>query len=178
MTDLSMLANMAEIIGVVIVIGGLLFAMLQTRQFRQQRREMAAIELLRFFGSPRFAEAYLAILQMPDNMSAGDVRSADAELEKSAMLIGTTMENIGVMTFQRIVPFMVVNNLVGSSAVILWRKLEPWISTLRAEMGEPYAFEWFQWLAERLDDEDHAGDPRPAYEAHRKWKPARLSREL
>jgi hypothetical protein len=175
MQDLAFIANMAEIIGVVIVIGGLLFAMLQTRQFRQQRREMAAIELLRFFGSPSFADAYRAILQLPEGMSAEDIRGAD--LEKSAMLIGTTMENIGVMTFQRIVPFMVVNNLVGSSAVILWRKLERWIGALREEIGEPYAFEWFQWLADRLAD-DYGDDPRPAYIAHKDWKPARMTPEL
>jgi len=57
MKDLSLLANIVEITGVVIVVGGLLLAVLQTRQFRQQRRELAAIELLRFFGSPRLSEA-------------------------------------------------------------------------------------------------------------------------
>lgn len=177
MEDLTLIANMAEIIGVIIVVGGLLFAMLQTRQFRQQRREMAAIELLRFFGSPRFADAYRTILQMPEGMSAEDIRTGDPALEKSAMVIGTTMENIGVMTYQRIVPFMVVNNLVGSSTVILWRKLEKWVGALREEIGEPYAFEWFQWLADRLAD-DHGDDQRPAYVAHKDWKPARLTPEL
>jgi hypothetical protein len=177
MQDITLIANMAEIIGVVIVIGGLLFAMLQTRQFRQQRREMAAIELLRFFGSPSFADAYRTILLMPEGMSAEEIRSGVPELEKSAMLIGTTMENIGVMTYQRIVPFMVVNNLVGSSAVILWRKLEGWVGALREDIGEPYAFEWFQWLADRLAD-DYGDDPRPAYVAHKDWKPARLTPEL
>lgn len=177
MTDLTMLANIAEITGGIIVIVGLLFAMLQTRQFRQQRREMAAIELLRFFGSPRFSEAYRTILHMPDGMSAVDIRGEQRQLESAATLISTTMENIGVMTFQRIVPFMVVNNLVGWSAVVLWRKLERWVVALREETGEPYAFEWFQWLAERLD-ENQQGDPRPAYEAHRNWQPARLTPEL
>jgi len=47
MTDLSTMANMAEILGVIIVVGGLIFAMLQMRQIRQQRRELAAIELFR-----------------------------------------------------------------------------------------------------------------------------------
>lgn len=177
MNDLSMLANIAEILGAFIVIGGLLFAVLQTRQFRQQRRELAAIELLRFFGSPRFSEAYRAILHMPDGMSAADIRSERPDLENAATLISTTMENIGVMTFQRIVPFMVVNNLVGWSAVVLWRKLGQWVGALREETGAPYAFEWFQWLAERLD-EYQAGDPRPAYEAHRDWQPARLTPDL
>jgi hypothetical protein len=177
MQDITLIANMAEIIGVVIVIGGLLFAMLQTRQFRQQRREMAAIELLRFFGSPSFADAYRTILLLPEGMSAEEIRSGAPELERSAILIGTTMENIGVMTYQRIVPFMVVNNLVGSSAVILWRKLEGWVGALREDIGEPYAFEWFQWLADRLAD-DYGDDPRPAYVAHKDWKPARRTPEL
>jgi hypothetical protein len=178
MTELSVIANIAEIIGVITVIVGFFFALLQMRQLRQQRRELAAIELFRFFGSPRFAEAYRAILQMPDGMSARDIRSERPELESSAMLISATMENIGVMTYQRIVPFMVVNNLVGASAIILWRKLQLWANALRDEMGEPYAFEWFQWLAERLD-EDHAGhDQKPAYEAFKDWMPARVTPEL
>lgn len=176
MTELSTLANLAEIIGVTIVIVGLVFAVIQTRQFRQQRREMAAIEVFRFFGSPRFAEAYGAIIQMPEGMQPADIRAELPDLERSAMLIGTTMENIGVMTYQRIVPYAIVNNLIGSSTTVLWRKLGPWVEGLRAEMGEPYAFEWFQWLAERLEADD--GDPRPAYEAHREWTPARLTPEL
>lgn len=177
MTELTVLAAIAEIVGVAVVIVGFLFAILQMRQLRQQRRELAAIELFRFYGSPRFAEAYGAILHMPDGMSAREIKSERPELDSAAMLICTTMENIGVMTYQRIVPFMVVNNLIGSSAVLLWRKLELWMLALREELGEPYAFEWFQWLAERLDG-DHAGDPKPAYEAYKDWKPARLTPEL
>jgi hypothetical protein len=60
------------------------------------------------------------------------------------MLICTTMENVGVMMFQRIVPSAVVSNLIGSSTVILWRKLEIWVEDLRIELDNPYAFEWFQ----------------------------------
>jgi hypothetical protein len=112
MQELSRLADMAEIIGTLIVIGGLVFALLQMRQLRQQRRELAAIELFRFFGNPHFAHAYNTVLRMPDGLSADEVRN-DEELENAAMLISTTMENIGVMTYQRIVPFAVVNNLIA-----------------------------------------------------------------
>ncbi|HLT92440.1 MAG TPA: hypothetical protein VKZ85_16015 [Woeseiaceae bacterium] len=180
MTELEVLANIAEIIGVITVITGFFFALLQMRQLRQQRRELAAIELFRFFGSPRFAEAYHQILLMPEGMTAREIRTEKPELERAAMLIANTMENIGVMTYQRIVPFMVVNNLIGASTVILWRKLRLWTLALREDLGQPYAFEWFQWLAERLDDHDADGDadPRAAYEAHRDWKPARLTPEL
>lgn len=176
MTELSMFANMAEILGVIIVIGGLYFAVLQMRQIREQRRELAAIELFRFFASPRFTQAYRTILHMPDDMSAEDIRIKEVKLEDAAMLISNTMENIGVMTFQRIVPFLVVRNLVGTSVVILWRKLENWAIDLRDELDSPDAFEWFQWLAERLEQFE-PDDAKPAYEEFKSWAPLRLTHE-
>ena len=172
-----MFANMAEILGVIIVIGVLFFFLLQMRQIRQQRRELAAIELFRFFASPRFTQAYRTVLHMPDNMSAEDIRTKQAKLEDAAMLIGNTMENIGVMTFQRIVPFLVVRNLLGTSVVILWHKLENWVIDLREELGSPDAFEWFQWLAERLEQFEPE-EPKPAYEVFKSWEPSRLTREF
>ncbi|MCH7853125.1 MAG: hypothetical protein IIB76_02210 [Proteobacteria bacterium] len=172
MNDLPTLANIAEIVGVIIVIGGLIFAMLQMRQLRQQRREFAAIELFRFYGNPAFAEAYQAVLRMPDQMSAEDIKLHAANLEHAAMLISTTMENIGVMTYQRIVPFQVVNSLIGMSTILLWSKLELWVTAMREDIGSPMAFEWFQWLAERLE-QYQVENPQPAYEAFRDWAPAR-----
>ncbi len=177
MTQLSMLANVAEILGVLIVIGGVFFAMLQMRQIRQQRRELAAIELFRFFASPKFTEAYRKILHLPEGMSAEDIKMIDAKIENAEMLICTTMENIGVMTFQRIVPFLVVNNLVGTSVVILWRKLADWVFALRAEIDSPNGFEWFQWLAERLE-RYQPKDAKPAYEAFKTWAPIRLTQDI
>jgi hypothetical protein len=176
MNQLSMFANVAEILGVIIVVGGLYFAVLQMRQIRQQRRELAAIELFRFFASPRFTQAYRTILHMPDGMSAEDIRTKQAKLEEAAMLISNTMENIGVMTFQRIVPFLIVRNLLGSSVVILWRKLEDWAIDLRKELDSPDAFEWFQWLAERLKEYEPE-DAEPAYQAFKSWAPRRLTQE-
>ena len=177
MNNLSTLANLAEILGVIIVVGGLFFAMMQMRQTRQQRRELAAIELFRFFGNPKFTEAYQMVLHLPDGLSAADIRTKQASLEDAAMLISSTMENIGVMTFQRIVPFVIVNNLIGSSVIILWRKLERWATALRDELGDEAAFEWFQWHAERLEHYQPR-DPHPAYEAHKDWMPAHLRHEL
>lgn len=165
-----MLANLAEILGLFIVVSGFYFAVLQMRQIRQQRREFAAIEVFRFFGNPKFTEAYLLVLHLPDHTSAEDIRTKQVKLADAAMLICSTMENIGVMTFQRIVPFAIVYNLIGNSTVILWRKLEKWVAALRVETANEGAFEWFQWLAERLE-EYQSEDLRPAYEAHKIWTP-------
>jgi len=176
MNDLSRLADMAEILGALVVIGGLIFAVMQMRNIRQQRREMAAIELFRFFGNADFNMAYEKVMKLPDGLSNEEIEVRHPGLEHCAMLICTTMENIGVMTYRRIVPFLVVDNLIGSSTVILWQKLERWVHDLREELGSEYAFEWFQWLAERLDELDEHG--QPAHLAHKSWRPTRITREI
>ena len=177
MNDLSRLADMAEILGALVVIGGLIFAIMQMRNFRQQRRELAAIELFRFFGDTDFNRAYECVLKLPDGLTAAEYKAHGPKLSNYAMLICATMENIGVMTHQRIVPYVVVDNLMGDSAVVLWKKLEHWVIAIREEIGSPAAFEWFQWLAERLEelrDPDHA----PAFIAHKSWRPSHLSKEI
>lgn len=177
MDDLSQLANMAEIIGVLIVIGGLVFAVIQMRQLRQQRREMAAIELFRFFGSPEFTRAYQCVLKLPDGITTAELNARSPDLEHCAMVIGTTMENIGVMVYHRIVPSVVVRNLIGISTIVLWRKLACWVREMRERHDNPSAFEWFEWLADMLDRTSHENMP-PAYEAHTDWRPSRSSQEL
>jgi len=168
---------MAEIFSAIVVIGGIIFAVIQMRQTRQQRRELAAIELFRSFGSPAFADAYRNVLHYPDGLNARQLKQAYPDGEQFAMMICTTMESVGVMMYQRIVPSAVVNNLIGSSTIILWRKLEIWVQDLRIELDNPFAFEWFQWLAMTLSDLQDDSD-RPAYEAHTEWEPLNLSSEI
>jgi hypothetical protein len=177
MTDFSRLANMAEIFSAIVVIGGIIFAVIQMRQTRQQRRELAAIELFRSFGSPAFADAYRNVLHYPDGVDAKQLKQEYPNGEQFAMMICTTLESVGVMMYQRIVPSAVVNNLIGSSTIILWRKLETWVQDLRIELDNPFAFEWFQWLAMTLSDLQNDSD-RPAYEAHTEWQPLNLSSEI
>ena len=44
------------------------------------------------------------------------------------------------------------------------------IRQYQASRKRESAFEWFQWLAERLQERDAAAPLPPAYLAHRDWK--------
>lgn len=50
--DLTTLANLAEIFGALTVVGGMVFAVAQVREYRAQRRDAMAVELVRSFHSP------------------------------------------------------------------------------------------------------------------------------
>ena len=73
--DLSTLANLAEILGASTIIGGALFATFQIREFRAQRREAVAVELMRSFSAPDLAHAFNLIRELPDGITADDLRA-------------------------------------------------------------------------------------------------------
>ena len=120
MTSLSLLANIAEILGLILVLGGFVFAIIQIRIYRRQRLEAAAIELLRSFHDVSFSKAFRAINKLPEDTSAFALIQEDQELEDAAAHIGTTMESIGVMVFRRIVPLAIVVDLMGGTVLHMW----------------------------------------------------------
>ncbi len=73
--DLLTLAQIAEVLGFVTVVAAVIFGALQIRQFRLQRRDLAAVELVRSFQDKEFTHALLLIHALPENISATDLRA-------------------------------------------------------------------------------------------------------
>jgi hypothetical protein len=169
--DLETLANLAEIFGAITVIGGAVFAVSQLREFRRQRRETVAGELMRSCYNPELARAVYLVRQAPDGVGAGDLRAMGEEYDRAAILICTTCETIGLLTFREIASFMLVRELTGGLAVVMWRKLSRWVEEVRDEQGQPSWAEWFQWLAERLDEWAEENQRAPAYIREAAWRP-------
>jgi hypothetical protein len=67
MTDLNTHANLADIVSGAVVVGGAAFAVIQLREYRRQRRENAAAELVRSFYNPEFARSVRLIRLPPDH---------------------------------------------------------------------------------------------------------------
>lgn len=171
MLELQTLANLAEIFGAVTVIAGLFFALTQLREFKRQRRDAIAAELMRSFYNPELARAVQLIRKLPDGVGAAELRGRGTDHEAAAILVCTTYETMGLLVFRGIAPFSMVRELTGGLAVTMWRKLGLWLDDMRTELDQPSWAEWFQWLAQRLD-EARTEDPwRPAFERHADWKP-------
>mgnify|MGYP000384696933 CR=1 FL=1 len=171
MADLSTIANIAEIFGALTIIGGVVFAVIQIREFRVQRRQRAAVELMRSFHDPDLVLAISLIRQLPDGVSAKDLRSKGAEYERAAIMISTTYESIALLLFRKMISFNIVCELTGGLAVVMWRKLAVWADTVREEQRQPSWAEWFQWLAVILAREAEHKEVRPAKERFANWRP-------
>lgn len=169
MPDLATLANVAEIFGFLVVIGGVIFALVQLSEFRRQRRDAAAAELMRSFYNPELAKAIRLVRELPDGVSARDMRALGSEYEEAAIIVCTTFETIGLVAFRGISPFSIVRDLTGGIAVVMWRKLARWCDDVRVEQSQPTWSEWFHWLADRLVE--HTKEAEPAYRKYARWKP-------
>ena len=166
---LEMIVGISQIVGAVTVVGGTIFALIQLSEYRKQRRDAVAGELMRAFMNSDFADAVNIVKRLPDGASADDIRRGGPDTERAAVLINTTFETMGLLVFERIAPFTLVVELVGGIVVVMWRKLGTWANQIRSEQSQPSWAEWFQWLAEQCERRKSAQDP--AYMRHRSWAP-------
>ena len=168
--NLATLANLAEILGAIVVIGGVVFAVIQIRQFRRQRVEAASIELVRSFHSAEFARAFSFLLRLPDITSGKELRAAHSDAEVHAMTVSVTIESMGVLVFRRILPMKMAEDLMSGTVTMLWTKLSPWIHDLRKEQDQEQLHEWFEWLADQFARRAAKNPQGPAYTEHKAWK--------
>ena len=171
MTDLEALANLSQIVGGIAIVVGGIFAVVQLQEFREQRRQAAAVELVRTFGEAAHANAVNLIQELPDGAAAELLRAKGRDYERAAMMIAVTYETIGLLVFREMASFSLVRELTGGLMVVMWRKLGPWVATVRQEQGHRSFAEWFQWLAEQLDRESAEKEAHPAYDRYADWRP-------
>lgn len=169
--SLQTLANLAEIFSALLVITGVFFGIMEVRHYRDQRQESAAMEIIRTFQSRAFTSALRLVMDYEQECKTCGENRIPQELEDAAMLVSTTMESVGLMVNQRIVPFRLVQQLMGGTIQAHWRVLKPHTQWLREKVGRPSIHEWFQWLAERLDEYPEYHDEEGAYAKYKDWKP-------
>lgn len=163
------LGNLAQAVGAITVVVGALFALVQFVEYKRQRRDAVAAEVMHTFIGPEFARALTVLRGLPDAVSAERLRQAGFEAEYSAVMVCLTFEVLGVLVYKRIAPFPLVVELSGGIVVVMWRKLGPWLIQIREEQRQPSWAEWFEWLARQC--EKHKDEDRPAYIKHADWMP-------
>jgi len=167
--DLSTFVQIAQIVAPTVVGCGVLLGVFQLREFQRNRRVLAAVEVVHSFRNAEFNRALRLVWALPDGLTAEQLRARGPELEDAAILLGTTIESVGVLVYRRVVPIDIVDELMGDAIVAFWPKLSLWIAEMRKVQGRESVYEWFQWLVERLKERQR----RTADGAHvryREWR--------
>jgi cbb3-type cytochrome oxidase subunit 3 len=164
MDHLAFYASVAEIFSALTIVIGAVFAGVQYSQYRKRERNRIAGDLCARFSEPEFARAIALLRRMPDGVDMKTMQSMDVEYEEAAQIVGMMFETMGLLVFRDVASFKLIQELTGGLLLMMWRKLETWITSTRVEQGNPRFGEWVQWLAERIAEEE-AGMV-PAYAAH------------
>jgi hypothetical protein len=167
--DLSTIANVATSLTVLI---GVAFGLVEMRRVRREREERAAFAAVQALMSPEWMSSAVLVAAMTDGTSPAEIEQNERLLD-ATLKMATIMEGIGYSVFARLVPLSVADDLVGGTARVAWRKLQPFIEFDRERSGSQKSWEWFQWLAEQLE---RHGSGRTnlqvgAFVAYRNWKP-------
>lgn len=166
---LEQVADYANILGALAVFGGIVFGLIQLSEYRKQRRDVIAAELMRTFYSVDLADAVTLVRSLPDHCPVSELRRRGPEYERAAVIINTSFETMGLLVFRRIADYDMVEQLAGGMVAMLWRKLDTWVSAVRAEQSQPSWAEWFEWLARLAASRKN--EAQPAYVAHGDWTP-------
>jgi hypothetical protein len=169
--DLQTLASLAQVIGVAAVIAAIGFGMVQIRQYRQQRRDAVAVELMRSIQDTEFTRSFRILLTLPEGCTAADIKARGPAVEDAAIALIAKYETLGYLVFRGIMPIELVEELVGGVGVHFWNLLKPWALELRQERNQPLMFEWYQWLAELLERRGRPSQ-QPAFERYNDWSAA------
>jgi len=164
-TTIEIIANIALALSVVVA---LIFGIAQVKAAQRDRRERLTLETLRIFNTREFAELIhrMRVLDMPKTQEAF-THLPDAD---QVMLIqgSQQMESLGMLVYEKYIDLDLVDKTIGSFVSLTWEKYKPMFEDMRTNLPDPYLGEYFQWLAEQVDQKIQM-QREPYYKQQQRW---------
>jgi hypothetical protein len=159
-----------EAVSAVALVAGGVFAAYQLVELRRQHKRDAVLGLVRSFQSGDFTAALGRVNSLPDGANTRTIRRVlGPEGRDQVFLVGLTWESLGVLAFRREIDLQTIDDFFSGAITISWRKLHAFVEEDRASLQRETVWEWFQWLAERMQERERRSAPIPAHLAHRDW---------
>ena len=154
---ISLLANIALALSFIV---GLIFGIAQVRAASRDRKERLTLEALNNYQTREFAELmqYINAHDLPSN--AEELRALPVNEQVIFIQLAQQMETLGILVAERYINIDLVDKVLGSFVFTTWEKYKTMIVALRET--DPFVSEYFQWLAEKID-ERMKNDPREPF---------------
>ena len=160
---ITVIANLALTLSFLVA---LVFGIAQVRVAARDRRERLTLETLRNFQTHEFAQLmlYITSQNMPSNYDEWKTLPADDR----AILIqfAQEMESLGILVAERLINIDLVDKTLGSFVATSWERYKTMYLDMREKMPDPFLGEYFQWLAEQIDERMKQNPRKPFFETH------------
>jgi len=167
---ISVIANLALALSFIV---GLIFGVVQVRAAARDRRERLTLETLREFQTREFVELlhYVSFHDLPSNREGMMALPPD---ERTLLIqFGQEMESLGILVAERLINIDLVDKTLGSFVITSWEKYKNMFLDIREKQPDPFLGEYFQWLAEQLDERMRTNPREPFYKTRKSalhWK--------
>ena len=151
----SNLVAIVEVCTAIAVVLGIVFGLFELRQTTRNRRDHAAVDIVRTVQTQEVRQAIRQIFDLPLDADPQGIRN-DPELLAAALAVDSACEMWGSMVFEGVVDHRLLDRMVGGWVRGSWARLHTWVESERIETQSVNVGEWWQWLYELLE-----ADPDP-----------------
>jgi hypothetical protein len=143
---------------------GLIFGIAQVKAAARDRRERLTLETLHNFQTREFAELlhYINTGNLPT--TGKGLRELPANEQVFLIQFGQQMESLGMLVAEKFIDIDLVDKTLGSFVTTSWEKYKPVFQDIREKAPDPFLGEYFQWLAEKIDDRMKKNPRKPFHE--------------
>lgn len=157
---ISVIANLALTLSFIVA---LVFGIAQVRAAERDRKERLALATIREFQTREFAELmqYITSHDAPPNSESWNAVPVNERIMIMQYL--QQMESLGILVAKKLVDLDTVDITLGSFVTTTWDKYRAMIRELRTTLPDPFLAEYFQWLAEQVDERMKTNPRKPFY---------------
>jgi hypothetical protein len=148
----DIIASIANISLALSLIVAVIFGISQGRAAARDRKERLTLETMRIFHTREFAELILHI-------NTGRIPNTQKELyslpradQAKFVQFGQEMESLGLLVAEKLINIDLVDKTLGSFVTTSWQKYRPVFQNIREITPDPFLGEYFQWLAESIEE--------------------------
>jgi hypothetical protein len=145
MDDLTAISTIVATVSIVI---GVIFTLLELRNFHRSRKTEIIMKIYDRFSSREMVEAINKIGSITfDNFDEYRKKYGFTEIAEVAVLF----EGLGVLLEQKLIDIDLVDDLFGPTLDVLWDRMKPVIVSMRKSLNQPYFFSHYEYLVDTLN---------------------------
>lgn len=160
---ITVIANIALTLSFIVA---LIFGVAQVKASARDRRERLTLETLHNFETREFAELILYITTVKMPATRDGMRALPTSEQVSIIQFGQQMESLGMLVAERLINIDLIDKTLGSLVTTAWEKYKPMFLNMREQSPDPFLGEYFQWLAECIEERMKTNPRPPFHETH------------
>jgi hypothetical protein len=160
---IALIANVALTLSFVVA---LVFGIAEIKVAARDRRERLTLETLGNFQTKEFAELMYYIISQKMPATQKEMRALPAKDQVNFIQFAQQMESLGILVAEKLINIDLVDKTLGSFVTTAWQKYQSIFGDIREKAPDPFLGEYFQWLAERIDERMKQNPRAPFYQSH------------